>query len=161
MKNAILYTLNRLEKGDTIKNVGGYIVKMAKQETIIDPAKKERAATKNKKKAAAERQQQKANLEKELKSLFKKIHREEMEMIDRLIEEHPTAKASALDAVRLNPIASISYDSDLSDAENLKKPAIQGAYVHEFKKAYPQPFIVIDKKYSSQVKILKRQIAGV
>ncbi len=160
VSNAIRYTLNRIKKGDTIKNVGGYIVKMAKQETIFDTDQVERASKRAKKKVEKERQQQKATLEEELKALHKQIHREEMTMIEILIEEHPTAKATAMESVRLHHLTSDSYNPNLSDEENLQKPNIQGAYVHAFKKAFPQPFKLIDKKYSNQIKILKRQIVS-
>ena len=159
VRNAIKYTLNRIKKGDRIQNVGGHIVNMAKHEEIIDPIKKEQKKRSAKKRVAEELQKEKQGLEKDLKAIYSKIHNEEMQLIEDLVLENPTAKTKAMDRVKLNRLASYSYDESLSDTDNLKKPTVQGAYINAFKKDYPKPFLQIDNKYEAEIKDLKRRIS--
>ncbi len=159
VRNAIKYTLSRIKKGDSIKNVAGHIVNMAKHEEIIDPIKKEQKKRSAKKRVAEEYQKEKEGLEKELKKVYSKIHKEEMQLIEVLVLKHPKAKTKAMDKVKLNRLASYSFDADLTDEENLKKPAVQGAYINAFKKDHAKQFLQIDNKYEAQIKDLKRRIS--
>ncbi len=159
VRNAIKYTLSRIKKGDRIKNVAGHIVNMAKHEEIIDPIKKEQKKRSAKKRVAEEYQKEKEGLEKELKAVYSKIHKEEMQLIKLLVAKNPIAKTKAMDKVKLNRLASYSFDADLSDEENLKKPAVQGAYINAFKKDHTKQFLRIDNKYEAHIKDLKRSIS--
>jgi len=47
VSKAVNYTLNRLKKGDTIANVAGHIVSMAKQKTLFDVTENKKEVAKN------------------------------------------------------------------------------------------------------------------
>jgi len=61
-------------------------------------------------------------------------------------------------AVRQNRLARHSYDDTQSEAQNLKKPQIQGAFINSFKKSFPESFMGIEDKYKAEIRFLKQQL---
>ncbi len=159
VRNAIRYTLNRIKKGEVIDNVAGYIVNMAQYAEIKDPVVVKQKAHTKKKKAAAASKATKAKLQSELKEIFSEIHQEEMDLIKAIVIIEPNTKKAAIDKVKVSRLASFSYDSELSEEENLKKPSIQGAYINVFKKTHPEQFETLDRKYEKKITALKREIS--
>jgi len=158
VRNAIQYTLERVKQGVSIKNIGGHIVNMSKQATIIDSKKEQKNTFLTKKKIQLEQQEQKKQVELKLKQLFSRIYEEEKAIVSAIIKEDPKTKENAMKAVRRNRLASHSYDDTQSEAENLKKPPIQGAFINSFKKSFPASFIGIEEKYKAEIKFLKKQL---
>lgn len=158
VRNAIQYTLERVKQGIPIKNIGGHIVNMSKQETIIDAKKERRNVVKAQKKIQSEQQAQKEQLELKLKQIFSRIYEEEKAIVSTIIKADPKAKANAMIAVRQNRLARHSYDDTQSEAQNLKKPQIQGAFINSFKKSFPESFMGIEDKYKAEIRFLKQQL---
>jgi len=158
VRNAIQYTLNRVKQGIAINNVGGHIVKMAKQKIIIDAKKSQKNIYLNKKKIQLEQKEQKEQVALKLKQIYNKIYEEEKNIVAIIMKEDPAAKQVAMKAVRQNRMARHSYDDTQSEAENLKKPSIQGAFINSFKKNFPASFMGIEDKYKAEIRFLKKQL---
>ena len=155
VKAGIEYTLNRLEKGESIPNIGGYINKMVRQTTLLDPIQ-------NKKKEAAARKQKvqaNNNKKKELEALEKKLrqtlYEKEMKVIEKLFREYPDIKAEVFAAAKTGSNIR-SYDNTLTDDENYEQKRIfRGAVNNKAKELYPQNFKAIQRQYEPEIKAVK------
>ncbi len=155
--NGVQYTLNRLEKGESIPNVGGYLNKMVQQTRLFDVAanSKEKAVTK--KKAVKERKEKKAELEAIEKKLRTELYEQELAIIKKLFKADAEAKDAAFLAAKTARMS--GYDYSLTDEENYKtKPSFRSAVHNKMKKLYPEKFKAVQMKYAPKIKLARKKI---
>lgn len=150
VKNAITYTLNRLKKGDTIQNVAGHIVAMAKQTTLFDPFENQKEVTKTKKEKRQQEEIRKADLEAQKKQVFAELSQKENAIIEAIFLEIPDEREEILKLTKQNRFS--HYNSQLSDNENLQSPMFKAAFRNTVKKKFAQRFEALNKKYDSKIK---------
>ncbi len=153
ISRAITYTLNRLEKGEDIQNVAGYIVAMARQKTLFDPIENE----KNKVSAKKEKQEQADRRRRELEVQKKQLHQELRQKEDAIIAaifiEMPEKEEEILQLTKQNRFS--HYKAELSDTENLTDPIFNAAYRNIIKKSFATRFKTLDKQYKSKLKSIQ------
>ncbi len=156
--NGIQYTLNRLEKGDIIPNVGGYLNKMVQQTRLFDVAQSNKEKALTKKKAIKERKEKKAELKAIEKKLRTELYEQELSIIKKLFKADPEAKNAAFLAAKTARMS--GYDYALTDEENYrKKPSFRSAVHNKMKKMYPEKFKAVQMKYEPKIKLVKKKIA--
>ena len=150
VSKAVNYTLNRLKKGDTIANVAGHIVSMAKQKTLFD-------VTENKKEVAKKVRTEKtqiSNRKKELEERKKLLSLELLKKQDIIMEgiflEIPGSKETAFKAAKHHKFS--YYKSELSDEENMESTMFKAAFRSAVKKEYEERFAALDKAYAAKIK---------
>ena len=157
--DGIQYTLNRLEKGEIIPNVGGYLNKMVQQTRLFDVVanRKEQALTK--KKAVQERKEKRAELDAMEKQLRKELYEQELTIIKKLFKADAEAKNAAFLAAKKARMS--GYDYALTDEENYKaKPSFRSAVHNKMKKLYPEKFKAVQMKYAPKIKLVKKKISS-
>ncbi len=157
VRNAVRYTLNRLEKGETIENIGGYIVAMAKQTMLFDQLQERKDKDTAKKQAELETARRREELESRKKELYQEVMRKEDAIMEAIFIEFPEARAAAIDSLKHNAFA--SYDPRKSEAENFQNPSFAAAYRTAVRKSYAQRFEALDKQYQPKIKSIKAEIA--
>lgn len=158
VENGIQYTLNKLNKGNKIPNVGGYLNTMVAQTSLFDSVeeKKQKQAAKAKKSKtqAAKREE----LEHTKRQLEKERHEKELEIIETILEEMPEARNIALEKVKSGIMARY-YDDSKSFEENSENPFFLSAFRGAVKKEFAPQFEEVEKEYEPKIRGVKGAIA--
>lgn len=125
VKAGITYTLNQLETGTKIANVGGYMTKMVAQDNLKDGTAVRKAKEAKAKLKVKEAQQQKELLEAKYKQLLRELSDKENAFVDQLFEEQPNLKVEMIDKAKGKSMS--GYNAQKSLAENLQSPRFLAA----------------------------------
>lgn len=155
VRNAITLTLNRLERGDEIKNVAGHIVQLAKQTTLFDSGGQRKQEAIEKKKKAEDIGRQKTSLKKLKKELEKERYQKELSVIDAIVEEFPEAREIALLKVKSGMFGKY-YDAEKSFEENCENQLFLTAFRGAVKKEFPSKFLEINEEYKPKILKVKK-----
>jgi len=156
--NGIEYTLNRLEKGESIPNVGGYLNKMVRQTRLFDTVENHKGSVLTKRKAAEERKEKRAELEAVEKKLRRELYEQELVVIKKLFKADAEAKNAAFHAAKTARMS--GYDLSLTDEDNYKtRPSFRSAVHNKMKKLYPEKFKALQMKYAPKIKLVKKKMA--
>ena len=158
IRKGVTYTLNQLKNGKQIDNVGGYLQKMVKEKDIVDTKaiKKEKLIAKKEKEDL--NKQAKIQSEEILKMLQSAYIKEEDQIMQLLLADHPEARTSILETVKKTRFA--NYDDSLSIQQNLRNPMVKAAYRNAIKKRFPDAFKQVKANYEPKIQSMKRQING-
>jgi hypothetical protein len=157
VRNAVRYTLNRLEKGEVIENIGGYIVAMAKQTMLFDQVQERKDKDTAKKQVESETARRREELETWKKQLYQEVMRKEDAIMEAIFIEFPEARAAAIESLKHSAFA--SYDPRKSEAENFQNPSFSAAFRTAVRKSYAQRFEALDKQYQPKIKSVKAELA--
>ena len=150
IRKAIRMTLDKLKKGSTIENVGGYIVSLAKQTTLFDPVQAKVDKNEARKQRKAEQQQRRADLEQQKKAIQAEYHGKVRTLVDALFLEFPDLQDELYEEVRAKAFS--GFDRKKSKEENLVHPLFMAAMNNAIKKRFPERFEALEKYYKPKVK---------
>jgi len=156
VRRGVKYTLNRLQAGEAIENVGGYLQAMVREKDLVDTvAEKKQKAVQQKRKQQLERQQQQV-LRDTLHHLKREMYRKESALIEQVFGEQPDLKKAVFEAVKNSHLA--KFDARKSEAENYQQPLFRAAVQAKFKKDYPDYFSELHEFYMPKIKELEAKL---
>lgn len=156
VRTAIIYTLNRLKKGEKIENVGGYIFAMIKQPNLFDPIAN-KATERRKRKAEKEgKETQKIQLKTQLKDLHQELLDKESAIIQAIFLEQPAVEAEVFELTKHNRFS--HYDATKTVEENLADAMFAGAFRNTVRKQCPTWFVEIDAQYNKKIQAVKQAL---
>jgi len=158
VRRAIQYTLQRLEKGEKIENVGGYLHTMIKKSSWVDPAAEQKEAAAARKKKQQEINRKKEELQAQEKQLRSELYSKETIIMEAIFAKWPEAKEEIIERAKGNRL--VSYDEAKSEEENLSNPAFAGAFRAIVKKSYPEEFSVVERSYQAKIEEVRRALSG-
>lgn len=160
INNGIQYTLNKLEKGDKIPNVGGYMTTMVAQTSLFDTAEDKKQQQIAKAKKAKEQAAKKADLEARKKQLEAEKYQETIKIIELILVEVPEAKDMGIEGVR-NGMFGKYYAADKTLTENLENSFFKSAFFNVIKKEFKGRFEIVNNKFDKKIENVKRSIRAV
>jgi len=156
VRKNVAYTLNRLQKGDRIENVGGYLQAMIRKENVVDTvAEKQQKATAQKRRQQLEQQQQQV-LRDTLHRLKQEMHNKAKTLIEKIFAERPDLREATFEAVKNSRLA--KYDPHKTEAANYEQPLFQAAVQSRFKKEHPDYFKALHEFYLPKIKELEAKL---
>lgn len=155
IQRGVNYTLRQIRQGTTISNIGGYLQRMVRMETLVDPVQEKQKKHQQRKEVEQKEQQLKNSLEKELSQIIQYVTAEEKEIVRTLFAEDTALRQQVADIVKSKPVS--SYDSTLSIDENLKSPMVVASFMNTVQSMFPERFAGLEP-YRAKIKALKKQI---
>jgi plasmid replication initiation protein len=156
IKNGISYTLQQIEAGKKIPNVGGYLNTMVQKEGVVDTTQIKRQEILKKKEKKEEIEYMKRQIKESLKMLQLEYMKEEDEIIHLLLDGNTTLRAEILKIVCSSRFS--QYNHALSFDENMENPMVRAAYRNTIKKKLPEHFVKVSSVYETKIKTLKQQL---
>ena len=150
VSKAVNYTLNRLKKGDTINNIAGHIVSMAKQKTLFDITENKKESAKKVRTKKKETNNRKQELENRKKLLSLELLKKQDTIMEGIFLEIPGSRETAFNAAKHHKFS--YYKSELSDEDNMKSTMFKAAFRSAVKKEYGERFEALDKIYAVKIK---------
>ena len=156
IRQAVTYTLNRLQKGDAIDNVGGYLQTMVREKHVVDVvAEKQQKAVVQKRRQQLEQQQQQV-LRDTLHHLKQEMHTKENTLIEQIFAQRPDLRKRIFEAVKNSHLA--KYDPKKTEAENYQQPLFRAAVQSKFKKEHSDYFKALHDFYLPKIKELEAKL---
>ena len=153
---AINYTLNRIQKGDTIDNAAGHIIAMTKQENLVDPIEYGKEKKKQQKVKLANKVQKREIVQTEIKLLAKEWARKERVLMQELFSKQPEQKTAIFEKVKNSRFSKYKPESSLE--ENMANPMFAATFQNALRKEHPEIFEALSTQYKPQIDTLKKAL---
>lgn len=153
IKSAVNYTLTQLKNGKEIKNVGGYLQKMVREENLVNPllAKNKQAAERKQK--AAEKLKRKEELETLQRQFREEWRTKENSIIEALFLEQPDLQSELFEELKKSRFS--GYQSSKTFEENMDDAMFSAAHRNLIKKKFEGRFAALGKFYQPKIKSIK------
>lgn len=159
IKKGVIYTLQQLEKGTKIPNVGGYLTRMVQQEELVDSKSQQRRAKAEKREKEEELNYLRLQIQESLKMLQLEYMNEEDGIIQVLVESNLMMKEEILSIIQSSRYS--QYDKSLSVEKNMENPMVRAAYRNAVKKKFPEQFNSIREIYEVKIKKLRLRLTQI
>lgn len=147
------YVLNEVKAGKQIKNIGGYIIQMVSNPSLLEVSQEQKAEQKRKLTILHDKQQREQRIKEQIDELKSKSHEMKLSMLLSLVEEKKI-KQTLIDKFSLGLFKNY-YKFDLSFEENLKSPAVVGFMISTASQLYPEKFEIAEA-LMKQAEVLER-----
>ncbi len=155
IEKGIAYTINYMQAGNEVKNIGGMLNAMVYTPNLFD---KYEATQQNAKKEVKKRQNKEEKIKEKreaLQTIWQEYKTKEYQLEQRLFEQDPALRQKIVDKIQANNF----YDAKKSLEENLKRDSIKGLWVAVLMAMFRE-YEELVKYYDAQLKKLREELAS-
>ena len=149
----IQYTINYIQAGNKVKNIGGMLNTMVQTPNLFDKYEDKKTKVKKEAKKQEDKVEKVAEKKQELQKVWTEFKTKEHELEQRLFEQDPSLKQKLLDKIQANSF----YDHKKSLEENLKRESIQGLWVGNLMIMF-QEYSDLTKYYDARIKMIRDEL---
>lgn len=161
IRKGVNYTLNRLQQGQEIRNIGGFLQAMVAVNNLTDPIETQKKATQEKSRREDQLKERAAmikSLEQHKENLQASLFEKQCIISLELIENKPPLQTKLIEKAGSNLFA--RYDPTVSFEHNLQSGPFKAFVVNFVMEEHPRAFQGLVTEYNAMFEALNEQLAA-